>query len=58
MIENLSFKVQVIPQMNELRIPATKSSPEILLNPEGMIRIRGRSINENMFDFFKPVEIG
>lgn len=42
--------------MNELRIPATKSSPEILLNPEGMIRIRGRSIHENMFDFFKPVE--
>jgi len=42
--------------MNELRIPATKSSPEILLNPEGMIRIRGRSIHEKMFDFFKPVE--
>ncbi len=43
-------------QMNELRIQATKSSPEILLNPEGMIRIRGRSIHENMFEFFKPVE--
>ena len=42
--------------MNELRIQATKSSPEILLNPEGMIRIRGRSIHENMFEFFKPVE--
>jgi len=43
-------------QMNELRIQATQSSPEILLNPEGMIRIRGRSIHENMFEFFKPVE--
>jgi len=43
-------------QMNELRIQATKSSPEILLNPEGMIRIRGRSIHENMFEFFKPIE--
>jgi len=42
--------------MNELRIQATKSSPEILLNPEGMIRIRGRSIHENMFEFFKPIE--
>jgi len=42
--------------MNELRIPATKSSPEILLNPEGMIRISGRSIHENIFEFFKPVE--
>ena len=42
--------------MNELKIPATKNSPEILLNPEGMIRIRGRSIHENIFGFFKPVE--
>jgi hypothetical protein len=42
--------------MNELRIPATKNSPEVILSPEGMIRIKGRSIHENMFDFFKPVE--
>ena len=42
--------------MNELRIEATKSSPEILLNPGGMIRIRGRSIHENTLDFYKPVE--
>lgn len=42
--------------MNELRIAATKSSPEILLNPGGMIRIRGRSIHENILEFFRPVE--
>ena len=42
--------------MNELRIEATKSSPEILLNPAGMIRIRGRSIHENTLEFYKPVE--
>lgn len=42
--------------MNELRIAATKSSPEILLNPGGMIRIKGRSIHENTIDFYKPVE--
>jgi hypothetical protein len=42
--------------MNELRIPATKNSPEILLNPSGMIRISGRSIHENIFDLFKPVD--
>lgn len=42
--------------MNELRIPATKNSPEVLLSPEGVIRIKGRSTPENMFDFFKPVE--
>lgn len=43
--------------MNELRIAATKSSPEILLNPEGMIRIKGRSIHENTLDFYRPVEV-
>jgi len=42
--------------MNELRIEATKSSPEILLNPGGMIRIKGRSIHENTLDFYKPVD--
>lgn len=42
--------------MNELRIEATKSSPEILLDPGGMIRIRGRSIHENTLDVFRPVE--
>jgi hypothetical protein len=42
--------------MNELKIHATKSSPEVILNPDGIIRIKGRSIHENMIDFFKPVE--
>ena len=42
--------------MNELRIAATKTSPEILLNPGGMIRIRGRSVHENALEFFKPVD--
>ena len=39
-----------------MRIAATKSSPEILLSPGGMIRIKGRSIHENTLDFFRPVE--
>jgi hypothetical protein len=42
--------------MKELKIPSTKNSPEILLTPDGAIKIRGRSILENSFDFFKPVE--
>lgn len=42
--------------MTELRIAATKSTPEIELNPDGMIRMRGRAIHENMISFFKPVE--
>src|SRR5512133_2180171 len=42
--------------MEELRISPTKNTPEIILDPEGMIRIRGRSIHENVTEFFAPVE--
>jgi SiaC family regulatory phosphoprotein len=42
--------------MEELRISPTKNTPEIILNPEGIIRIKGRSIHENVKDFFEPVE--
>ena len=34
----------------------TKNTPEIFLNPEGIIKIKGRSIHENVTDFFSPVE--
>lgn len=43
-------------EMEELRISPTKNTPEIILNPEGIIRIRGRSIHEDVTDFFAPVE--
>lgn len=42
--------------MKELKLPGTKSSPEVILNPSGIIKIKGRSISENILDFFKPVE--
>ncbi len=42
--------------MKELRISPTKNSPEILLTPEGNLKIKGRSIHENVADFFAPVE--
>jgi hypothetical protein len=42
--------------MEELRISPTKSTPEIILNPEGIIRIKGRSIHENVTEFFEEVE--
>jgi hypothetical protein len=42
--------------MEELKISPTKNTPEIILNPEGIIRIKGRSIHENVTDFFAPVE--
>ncbi len=42
--------------MEELRIAPTKNTPEVVLNPEGIIQIRGRSIHENAIDFFAPIE--
>ena len=42
--------------MEELRISPTKNTPEVILNPEGIIRIKGRSIHENVTDFFEPEE--
>lgn len=42
--------------MEELRISPTKNTPEVVLSPQGIIRIKGRSIHENVTDFFEPVE--
>lgn len=42
--------------MEELRISSTKNSPEIIMNPAGIIKIKGRSIHENVTEFFEPVE--
>ena len=42
--------------MKELRLQPTKNSPEIILTPQGMIKIMGRSIHENVAEFFSPVE--
>ena len=42
--------------MEEIRIQPTKNSPEIVLNPDGLIKIRGRSIHENAAEFFEQVD--
>lgn len=41
--------------MQLIRKIQTKSSPEILLDPEGMIRLKGRSILENAAEFYEPM---
>lgn len=41
--------------MRALRIQQTKHSPEIILDPAGTIKIKGRSIHENAAEFFEPV---
>jgi hypothetical protein len=43
--------------MKELRIEPSKNSPEIIMSPGGMIKIMGRSIHENVAEFFAPVEV-
>ncbi len=42
--------------MRELKISNTKNSPEITLNPGGIIKISGRSIHSNVIEFYKPLE--
>jgi hypothetical protein len=42
--------------MKELKILPTKTSPEILLSPEGLVQIKGRSIHENVSEFYEIVE--
>ncbi|HBE41617.1 MAG TPA: nuclear pore complex subunit [Bacteroidales bacterium] len=43
--------------MKELKIPSTKTSPEIILSPEGLVKISGRSIHEDVAEFYSVVEI-
>ena len=42
--------------MKELKILHTKNSPDIILRPDGVIKISGRSIQENVAEYFAPVE--
>jgi hypothetical protein len=42
--------------MKELKISPTRTSPEILLSPTGLVKIKGRSIHENVGEFYASVE--
>ncbi len=41
--------------MDQLFIESTKNSPEISLNPSGSIKLKGRSIHENVHEFYKSM---
>ena len=41
---------------NQKIILPTKNTPEVILDPKGIIKITGRLIPENAEDFFKPIE--
>ena len=40
--------------MELLIIEATRNTPEISLKPDGIIRLKGRSIHENVLEFYQP----
>jgi hypothetical protein len=42
--------------IKRVKISPTKSTPAISLNPDGIIKIRGRSMNGNLTGFYKPIE--
>jgi len=42
--------------MNELRISPKKNTPEVILDPKGTIKLTGRSMGENVTEFFKQIE--
>jgi len=41
---------------SELKILPSKNTPEIILNPEGIINIRGRSMIANVTEFSRQIE--
>jgi len=41
--------------MQAFKLEQTKSSPEVVLDPGGIVRLRGRSILENSAEFYEPV---
>ena len=42
--------------INQQIIPLTKNTPEVILDPKGIIKLTGRLIPENAEDFFNPIE--
>jgi hypothetical protein len=41
---------------NKRIISPTKSTPEVILDPQGIIKMTGRLTPENVVDFFNPIE--
>ena len=40
--------------MDQFRIEPSRNTPEIVLRPDGNMKIKGRSIHENVAEFYKP----
>jgi len=51
----ISIKINTL-NINQQIIPLTKNTPEVILDPKGIIKLTGRLIPENAEDFFNPIE--
>jgi hypothetical protein len=43
--------------LNQQILSPTKNTPEVILEPKGIIKLRGRLIPENAENFFNPIEV-
>ena len=43
--------------MSQLRILSTKTTPEVILNSEGYLKIKGRSMDANVDEFTRQIEV-
>ena len=41
---------------NQQILSPTNNTPEVILDPEGIIKLTGRLVSENPLDFFNPIE--
>ena len=43
--------------LNQQILSPTKNTPEVILEPKGIIKLKGRLIPENAENFFNPIEV-
>jgi hypothetical protein len=55
-VTNQISLVSRILSKKQKRISATRRTPEVILDKEGIIKMRGRSIPDDALAFFKPIE--
>ena len=53
--KQFSIKDNTLSKSQQIISP-TKNTPEVILDPKGIIKITGRLIPENAEDFFNPIE--
>jgi len=58
-LERVSKQISIVDKIllrRQIRISPTRNTPEVILDRNGIIKIRGRSIPERAFPIFIPIE--